>query len=92
MKILCAYTKLVPISEIKYHPKNPNIHPQTQIKKLAEDIKCIWFRDAPIVSKRSGFLITGHGRVEALRVLGETEVPIQEQDFESARANTHDRS
>lgn len=33
--ILCAHTKLVPIESLKRHPRNPNTHPDSQIKLLA---------------------------------------------------------
>ena len=39
MNIKCAYTKLININEIKYHPKNPNVHNESQINRLAELIK-----------------------------------------------------
>lgn len=36
MKVACAYTKLVPITELIPHPNNPNKHPSKQIKLLSK--------------------------------------------------------
>lgn len=36
-----------------------------------------------VVSKKSGYIIAGHGRLSAAKIAGFTEVPIDEQDFDS---------
>lgn len=82
-KVFCSFTKMVAISEIKEHPRNPNHHDREQIEILANTIKATGWR-APIgVSSRSGFIIRGHGRFAAAKALGLTEVPVDYQAYDS---------
>lgn len=81
MQFNCAYTELVNINKLVPNPKNPNKHPQEQIKRLAKIIEFQGQRSAIVVSKRSGFITKGHGRLEALRSLGYTEVAVDYQDY-----------
>lgn len=82
-KVFCSYTKLVPIGEVKEHPKNPNHHDREQIEILANAIKATGWRTPIGISKRSGFIIRGHGRFAAAKALGLTEVPVDFQDYDS---------
>lgn len=72
---------LADISGLVPHPRNPNTHPQSQIKALAKIIKHQGWRAPIVVSKRSGFIIAGHGRLEAAKLLGLEQVPVSYQDF-----------
>jgi len=74
---------LVDINKIVINPKNVNKHSKEQIKKLAELIEHNGFRDPLIVSLRSGFLIAGHGRLEAAVKLKMEKLPVIYQDFKS---------
>lgn len=75
--------KMVPISNIVAHPRNANKHPFEQIERLSKIMEYQGFREPVIVSNRSGFLVAGHGRIEAAKLLGLTEVPVLFQDFEN---------
>lgn len=81
MKILCAHTEIVPVSDLKPHPKNPNRHPPEQIELLAKVIDHQGWRAPIVVSKLSGFIVAGHARREAALKLGFAEVPCDFQDF-----------
>jgi hypothetical protein len=83
MKIHCLYDKLVPVSELKPHPKNRNRHGDDQIKRLSEILKYQGFRYPVKVSMRSGFVTAGHGRIEAAKLAGLNEVPVNFQDYDS---------
>lgn len=83
IEVWCAYDKLVKIDELLAHPKNPNTHPQNQIKLLAQNIRYHGWRHAIVVSKLSGYIVAGHGRLEAARELGVSIVPVEYQDFAS---------
>jgi DNA modification methylase len=74
---LVDITKLVPC------PKNNNIHSQEQIDRLAKLIEFQGFRNPIVVSNRSGFVVAGHGRIEAARKLKMDKLPVMYQDFES---------
>ena len=83
MQVNCLYDKLVPISELKPHPKNRNAHPQDQIERLAMILKYQGWRYPIKVSKQSGFITSGHGRLEAAIENGWPEVPVNYQDYEN---------
>lgn len=79
--IRCAHTELVDINKIVANPRNPNTHPERQIELLAKIIRAQGFRRPITVSRRSGFVIVGHGRLAAARVLGMESVPVDFQDY-----------
>lgn len=83
MKVNCHYTHLVPTSTIKPNPKNPNKHTEEQIEKLAKIIEHYGFRVPIIISKNSGFVVSGHGRLEAAKKLGYEKVPVDYQEFKN---------
>lgn len=71
----------VDIKKLKPHPKNPNKHSKEQIERLAEIIAYQGFRSPIVVSNRSGYIVAGHGRVEAAMANELTKVPVSYQDF-----------
>ncbi len=74
--------EMIPISKIVPHPKNPNYHSPEQIERIAEIIEFQGWRYPGKVSKRSGFLTAGHGRLEACKLRGWTHMPINRQDYD----------
>lgn len=83
MKIHCLYDQLIPVSQLKPHPKNRNSHPKDQIERLAKILEFQGWRYPIKVSKRSGFITSGHGRLEAAKLAGMKEVPVNFQEYES---------
>jgi hypothetical protein len=83
IQIHCDHTKLEDVVNLVPHPQNPNKHPDKQIALLAKVIRHSGWRSPVVVSKRSGFIVSGHGRLEAAKLLNVKTVPIDEQDFES---------
>ncbi len=75
--------KMIPIGEIKPWPKNRNQHPKEQIDRIVKLIEYQGFRNPLIISKQSGFLIAGHGRLLAAKRMKLEKVPVIFQDFES---------
>lgn len=65
------------------NPKNNNIHPEDQIDRLAKLISHFGFRSPVIVSNRSGFVVSGHGRIQSAKRAGLTQVPVIYQDFDN---------
>lgn len=82
-KIHCLYDALVDPSKLKYHPKNRNKHSKEQIERLAKIIEYQGWRYAIKVSKNSGFVTSGHGRIAAAFLKKWKEVPVVYQDYES---------
>lgn len=72
---------LVDSDKIIINPRNTNKHSNEQIDKLVKLIKHNGFRDPLIISNRSGFLIAGHGRLDAAKKLKMKKIPVVYQDF-----------
>jgi len=83
IEINCAFSKLVPIDDLKPNPRNPNQHPERQITVLAYLIAEDGFRHAIVVSNQSGFIVSGHGRFLAAEKIGMPTVPVDFQDYDS---------
>lgn len=79
--IHCAHDRLVDTATLTPHPKNPNTHSDSQIALLAKIITHQGWRSPIVVSKRSGFIVAGHGRLMAAQRLGLASVPVNDQDF-----------
>jgi len=62
-----------PIGELKEFPGNPRRHPEAQIASLMKSIRRFWTN--PILVDETGTILAGHGRWEAAKRLGMTEVP-----------------
>lgn len=83
MEIKSKNIQIVDIDSLVLNPKNNNKHPKDQIERLAKLIKHHGFRNPLVVSNRSGFVISGHGRIEAAKLAGLKEVPVMYQDFDN---------
>ena len=83
MKFECAYDELVDVDKLVPNPKNNNKHPKEQIERLAKIIDFQGQRKAIVVSNRSGFIVKGHGCLQALKLLGWTQAAVDYQDYES---------
>lgn len=81
MKIECAYDAVVKIADLKPYPKNPNRHSPEQITRLAKILDYQGWRYPVKVSKLSGFVTSGHGRIEAAKANGWLEVPVNYQAY-----------
>lgn len=69
------------VKDLRAHPKNPNKHTKSQIKRLSKIIAYQGFRTPIKVSNLSGFITAGHGRLAAAIFLGMNEVPVSFQDY-----------
>jgi len=76
------------ISEITPYHKNAKKHSKKQIQQVANSIKEFGFNQ-PIVIDKKGVIIAGHGRYEASKLLGLTEVPILEVDLTEKQAKAY---
>lgn len=88
--VFCVYDEIIPIAKAEPNPMNPNQHPARQINLLAEIIKQQGWRAPVTISKRSGFIVRGHGRLMAARLLGTESIPVDYQDYESEAAEKAD--
>ena len=58
---------------LKPRASNPRTHSPKQIRQLADSVKAFGFTN-PILIDDAGGVIAGHGRLEAAKQLGLTEV------------------
>ena len=89
-EIRCAHTEIRPVESLIENPRNPNHHPESQLKLLAKIITATGWRSPIVVSNRSGFVVKGHGRLQAAKLAGLTEAPVDLQDYESEAAEWAD--
>lgn len=76
------------ISEIKPYPKNAKKHPKKQVEQIANSIKEFGFNQ-PVVIDKKNVVIVGHGRLEAARLLGLSDVPVVQVDLTEAQAKAY---
>ena len=79
--VYCAHDAVVSLDELKPNPQNPNKHGTDQVQRLATILRKAGWRAPITVSKRSGFIVKGHGRMMAAQVAGFTHAPVDYQDY-----------
>lgn len=81
MIVKCAHTDLVDLDLLVPNPRNTNKHSAAQIKLLAKIMNHQGWRNPIVVSTRSGFMTKGHARLEAARLNGWTQAPVDRQHY-----------
>lgn len=76
--------------DIRPYPKNAKKHPKKQIEQIASSIKEFGMNQ-PIVVDKEGVIIVGHGRYEAMKLLGLEITPdmIKVVDLPEKKANAY---
>lgn len=77
----CSFTEMRPLETLVENPRNPNKHSEAQIKLLGRVIAGAGWRSPIVVSKRSGFIVKGHGRFQAALAAGMSHVPVDLQEY-----------
>ena len=90
IKVYCSHTEMRDPVSLVEHPRNYNTHPSEQIRLLAKIIKHQGWRNPITVSKRSGYVVKGHGRLAAAMLLKCEEVPIDLQDYKDEASELAD--
>ena len=80
--------KTVKINELKPHPKNPRVHPDSAIDKLVRSIKEFGWTN-PILVSTDGYILAGHARLKAAEKAGIEEVPVIYLPLEGAKAEAY---
>ena len=62
------------IADLTPDPKNPRVHSKKQVRQIAESIRVFGF-NVPVLIDSQSQIVAGHGRVQAGKSLGITEVP-----------------
>lgn len=79
--VFCAHDAIVDVAKLVPNPKNPNQHPDSQIQLLGRIIRQTGWRQPITVSKRSGFIVKGHGRLSAALLEGIKEAQVDYQNY-----------
>jgi hypothetical protein len=79
--------KFVAISQLRRNPQNPRLHNRHQIRVLARSMRQLGY-NAPILVDKSGMILAGHARFEALLMLGVEEVSVVRLDHLSEEQAT----
>lgn len=79
--VFCAFDDMVPIGKVVPNPGNPNTHPPKQVELLAAIIRGQGWRKPITVSRRSGFVTCGHGRLLAAQHMAASAVPVEYQEY-----------
>lgn len=83
LAVWCSYDEILSIHELRPRENNPNKHPQSQVDLLAKIIAEQGWRVPITISRRSGLITRGHGRLLAAQQIGEEFVPVEYQDYDS---------
>lgn len=67
--------KTVKVTELKEFPNNPNIHPEEQVKAIAQSMET-YGQYYPIIVDEKKQILCGHGKKLALEKLGRTDADV----------------
>lgn len=62
------------IGDLRPRATNPRTHTKKQLEQIAASIRCFGFTNPVLIDEEDG-IIAGHGRVEAAKLIGMTDVP-----------------
>lgn len=79
--VFCSHDNIIPTTNLKENPLNPNFHPDEQITLLADIIERTGWRQPITISNQSGCIVKGHGRLAAAKLKGWCNVPVDYQDY-----------
>ena len=79
MKKLKRQIEMRPLDTLIPYARNARTHNETQIAQIAASIREFGWTNPVLVDGENG-IIAGHARVEAARMLGQSEVPVIELD------------
>jgi DNA modification methylase len=68
--------EMMPVARLTPCKANPRTHSKKQIRQIAGSIERFGFVN-PVLVDDNGGIIAGHGRVEAAKLIGMTEVPVR---------------
>ena len=66
--------EMLPVGSLKPWKTNARTHSKKQVRQLADSIRTFGFTN-PVLVDDAGSILAGHGRVDAARLIGMTEVP-----------------
>jgi DNA modification methylase len=82
-EVHCKHSKMERVENLRENPRNYNKHSDKQIALLAKNIRHLGWRHPIIVSGLTDFIVAGHARLQAAKLLNLSEVPVDVQPFSS---------
>lgn len=82
MQLCTGSIEIKPVSDLKPYANNPRTHSKKQIRQVADSINTFGWTN-PILIDAGGGIIAGHGRLEAAKMLGMSDVPVLRLDHMS---------
>lgn len=79
--VFCSFDELLDTEKVVGNPRNPNEHPEEQIELLAKIISHQGWRNNITISRQSGYVVKGHGRLMTAIKLGCIQVPVEYQNY-----------
>ena len=73
--LVAPLTQFRPIGDLRINPNNVRTHSKKQIRQIANSIEEFGFA-VPICVDENGFILAGHGRLQAAQLLGLKTVPV----------------
>lgn len=77
---LINLVEVVPVSDLRAHPRNYRNHPEDQMLHLEESLKTNGFYRNVVIAK-DGTILAGHGVVKAAQKLGIKRIPVIRMQF-----------
>jgi hypothetical protein len=82
-EVHCKHSKMERVENLRENPRNYNKHSDKQIALLAKNIRHLGWRHPIIISGLTNFIVAGHARLQAAKLLNLSEVPVDVQPFNS---------
>jgi site-specific DNA-methyltransferase (adenine-specific) len=76
------------VDSIRAYDENAKKHPDDQVKKIAKSIDAFGFNQ-PIAVDKDGYILAGHGRLQAAILLGMEKVPVLHTDLDGQEAKAY---
>jgi len=77
--------RMVAPGDLRPHPRNPRVHPDSAVEKLTRSIGEFGWT-VPVIVSADGLILAGHARVKAALKAGIAQVPVIEVPLSGERA------
>jgi hypothetical protein len=81
-------TEIAFLRDLKPHPRNPRVHPESLIAKLVKSIENFGWTN-PVILARDGTVLAGHARLEAAKRIGLDRVPVLRTELDGDKADAY---
>lgn len=82
-------TEVVDVERLRWHDRNPRVHPESLLAKLARSITEFGWTNPIIVAKDGKTILAGHARVIVAKRMGISHVPVVKTDLEGDKADAY---